>query len=132
MSEKALDDHDDLVPATFTWKSFAELAEKNPECLINYDEASCSSNEGRTKLVGDSHVHTNLDMRRAFETSDGDHIPFHVTNGLFTCANGTRPIPPLLGHAKPRWKGNEENKDPNITQEFVSGLGKFLPDGESS
>ena len=51
-----------------------------------------------------------------FEDTDGDHTPFHVTNALTTCANGTTPIPPFLIHSNPG------SKNPNITSKYAPNI----------
>ena len=48
--------------------------------------------------------------------SDGDHTPFHVTNALTTCANGTTPIHPFLIHSNPG------SKNPNITSKYAPNI----------
>ena len=55
-------------------------------------------------------------LKHAFEETDGDNNPFHVTNCLTTCAAGTTPIPPFLGHSSPQSKA----KAPYLTSKYAS------------
>lgn len=48
-------------------------------------------------------------LKHAFEATDGDNNPFHVTNAMTTRADGTTPIPPFLGHSSPSTKSAAPN-----------------------
>ena len=48
------------------------------------------------------------EMKRAFEETEGDNNPFHVTNMLTTRADGTCPIPPVLIHSNPGTKSKTD------------------------
>jgi hypothetical protein len=56
-------------------------------------------NAGRKKVVVDSKYLRDATMRRVFTISDGDRMPFHVSDGFFSCADGTYPIPPAIIHS---------------------------------
>lgn len=43
-------------------------------------------------------------LKHAFQDTDGDNNPFHVTNCMTTRADGATPIPPFLGHSNPATK----------------------------
>ena len=104
--ERSIDPSDSTVH-TF-WQSFAEIPAAN---IYNMDEVGCDSNKARvTKVMRDDQLFHN------FEDTDGDHTPFHVTNALTTCANGTTPIPPFLIHSNPG------SKNPNITSKYAPNI----------
>ena len=46
------------------------------------------TNKARRKIVASINLQKN-GFRRVFEITDGDHMPFHVTNCFTSCANGT-------------------------------------------
>ena len=107
--ERSIDPSDSTVH-TF-WQSFAEIPAAN---IYNMDEVGCDSNKARvTKVMRDDQLFHN------FEDTDGDHTPFHVTNALTTCANGTTPIPPFLIHSNPTSKAHGL---PKVTKRCVPNI----------
>ena len=93
------------------WKTWADV----PDSLkYNYDEEGKDSNAARRKVIGDFALLGKSHFRRVFEITDGDKIPFHVTNGMTTRADGRFVISPYLVHSAP---GTD---DPALSEEHVS------------
>eukprot|EP00966_Prymnesium_polylepis_P292913 6765389-Prymnesium_polylepis.1 len=62
------------------------------------DEIGSDSNKNRKKKVAHKDaMHDGL--KRNCDDTDGDNNPFHVTICMTTCADGSTPIPPYIGHA---------------------------------
>ena len=89
------------------------------EALYNYDEGGKDTNVARTKVLG-SFALCNSKFNRVFQITDGDHPPFHVTNGLTTRADGRFVIPPFLIHSRP---GNEK---PELSDGDVKGIARVV------
>ena len=91
------------------------------------DEVGSDTNKGRKKkIAGTDSMHDGF--RHVYEITDGDNNPFHVTNCLTTCAHGTTPIPPYLGHSSPSTKSKTDA--PKITAQYLSGLYAIDEDGK--
>ena len=89
------------------------------EALYNYDEEGKDTNVARIKVLG-SFALCNSKFNRVFQITDGDHPPFHVTNGLTTRADGRFVIPPFLIHSRP---GNEK---PELSDGDVKGIARVV------
>ena len=106
------DDHE--VPSTFRWSTFESFPAAQK---FNMDEVGSDTNAGRKKAV--MHAHTQADgLARALEETDGDNKQFHVTVCLTTCAAGTTPIPPYIGHSAP----HSTAVLPKVPRELVSAF----------
>ena len=95
------------------------------EALYNYDEEGKDTNVARIKVLG-SFALCSSEFNRVFQITDGDHPPFHVTNGLTTRADGRFVIPPFLVHSRP---GND---NPELSDGDVKGIARAVgraPDG---
>ena len=104
------------IPATLLFIHFGNhlLKYQAAANIYNMDEVGCDSNKARvTKVMRDDQLFHN------FEDTDGDHTPFHVTNALTTCANGTTPIPPFLIHSNPTSKAHGL---PKVTKRCVPNI----------
>ena len=109
------DPNDKEVPY-WPWKRFCEIPGAN---LYNMDEVGSDPNKGRKKTTG--HVDEAHDgLQHRFAETDGDNNPFHVTNCLTTRADGTTPIPPMLGHSNPASKA--KSGSPKISRSYLKGL----------
>ena len=124
--ERAQDPNDSRVDASFTWRTWTEIPAAN---IYNMDEVGSDTNKGRKKkIAGTDSMHDGF--RHVYEITDGDNNPFHVTNCLTTCAHGTTPIPPYLGHSSPSTKSKTDA--PKITAQYLSGLYAIDEDGKQT
>ena len=62
-------------------------------------QESVDTNKARTKLLAGTDLKSN-GWNRVFEVTEGDHMLWHVTNCLTSCANGHL-LPSVLVHSRP-------------------------------
>ena len=75
------------------------------------------ANKARAKLLGGAGLKHN-GFNRVFDVTEGDHMPYHVTNALTTCRNG-HVLSPVLIHSRP-WA--PKGKKINISESEVGGI----------
>ena len=99
MYERAQDEDDEVV-TSWPWQAWEDI---DPRNLYNFDEESAESAKGQAKVLAAADL-AHDGARRLFSigTIDGK-MPWHVTDGLTTSADG-RICPPFIVHAQPQAK----------------------------
>ena len=118
--ERAQDPTDMMVPPEWIYKTPADVP---AEQKFNMDEAHSSTNTGRKKVY--MHKDTlHAALRHAYEETNGDKDPFHVTAVQTFCSSGVPDIiPPMLGHS------NTSSEDPQLTRKELDGICIDTPGG---
>ena len=120
--QRGQDPNDPAVPSTFRWRDFYTFPKR---LKYNMDEVGSNDNAGRKKKV--MHKNTQTDgLKRAMQETNGDNKQFHVTLCITTCAAGTTPIPPLLGHSAP----HSTAALPRMPRRLVRGICERMPNGD--
>ena len=113
---RAQDPDDKGVDASFVWPTFDKVPAR---CKYNMDEMGSDTNKGRKKIIAG--VDAMLDaLKHAYDETDGDNNPFHVTNCMTTRADGATVIPPMLIHSNPSTQSKSNR--PKLMMKYLMGV----------